>query len=839
MIKHRRWMCVFVLPVFAAAIAVAAAPNDNKPASTSTKKTSTSSARRGPIAPPVVTAQAESSGGNLPVRRVVLYKSGVGFFEHQGQVDGNETVDINFTSGQLNDVLQSLTVLDLSGGRITGVDYNSDAPLAQRLGTLSLPLAEDTNIENFYSALRGVRLEMRDGTNVVTGRLLSVERKTRVSGGNTLEVDLATLVSDSGEVRSVEITPAVSVQVADRDASQEVNRYLSLLASVRQEEMRRMTIATAGSGERSLYVSYISEVPIWKTTYRIVLPSKSGEEPLLQGWAIVDNTVGEDWDNVELSLVSGAPQSFIQQLSQPYYARRPVVPLPQLAQLMPQTHEGAMLGGVTSLSGVVTDESGAVIPGASVTLLSPSGQTAGSVVTDSAGYYQFGDLPAGNYQLQANARGFQATNVQGLSLGGGRAATQDMRLQVGTESQTVTVSASTNGIETDSVSASRSRSLGSSAELGGSLGGVLGNGRGDGVGYATGTGSAYAMAGTGTISAARQQMSSAAEGSDLGDLFEYKLKDRVTIHKNESALVPIIQTHVEAEKVSLWNQSLGSERPLRALWLTNSSNDTLDGGSFSVLEDETFAGEGITDPIKPGEKRIISYATDLGVRVDRSNWNEVDRVNKVRILHGLMTQTSEQRTTTTYTIRNDDTTGRTVLIEHPVRVGWSLNPNDAKPDETTSNVYRFRVSVGAKGTATFTVREASPVQSQYALTNLTSDEVALFVRQKSINPEIEAALRKILAQKDLVSQLAGQISDNDDATQKIFDDQARLRENMKALKGTPEERALTQRYTQQLSDQENQLDTLKKQAADLQDKQDAAQKQLDEMIESLSMDADI
>jgi len=839
MIKHRRWMCVFVLPVFAAAIAVAAAPNDNKPASTSTKKTSTSSARRGPIAPPVVTAQAESSGGNLPVRRVVLYKSGVGFFEHQGQVDGNETVDINFTSGQLNDVLQSLTVLDLSGGRITGVDYNSDAPLAQRLGTLSLPLAEDTNIENFYSALRGVRLEMRDGTNVVTGRLLSVERKTRVSGGNTLEVDLATLVSDSGEVRSVEITPAVSVQVADRDASQEVNRYLSLLASVRQEEMRRMTIATAGSGERSLYVSYISEVPIWKTTYRIVLPSKSGEEPLLQGWAIVDNTVGEDWDNVELSLVSGAPQSFIQQLSQPYYARRPVVPLPQLAQLMPQTHEGAMLGGVTSLSGVVTDESGAVIPGASVTLLSPSGQTAGSVVTDSAGYYQFGDLPAGNYQLQANARGFQATNVQGLSLGGGRAATEDMRLQVGTESQTVTVSASTNGIETDSVSASRSRSLGSSAELGGSLGGVLGNGRGDGVGYATGTGSAYAMAGTGTISAARQQMSSAAEGSDLGDLFEYKLKDRVTIHKNESALVPIIQTHVEAEKVSLWNQSLGSERPLRALWLTNSSNDTLDGGSFSVLEDETFAGEGITDPIKPGEKRIISYATDLGVRVDRSNWNEVDRVNKVRILHGLMTQTSEQRTTTTYTIRNDDTTGRTVLIEHPVRVGWSLNPNDAKPDETTSNVYRFRVSVGAKGTATFTVREASPVQSQYALTNLTSDEVALFVRQKSINPEIEAALRKILAQKDLVSQLAGQISDNDDATQKIFDDQARLRENMKALKGTPEERALTQRYTQQLSDQENQLDTLKKQAADLQDKQDAAQKQLDEMIESLSMDADI
>src|SRR5690349_24836763 len=125
-----------------------------------------------------------------------------------------------------------------------------------------------------------------------------------------------------------------------------------------------MTISTTGSGERNLYVSYISEVPIWKTTYRIVLPSKADKKPLLQGWAIVDNTVGEDWNDVELSLVAGAPQSFIQQLSQPYYARRPVVPLPQSVQLSPQTHESAMLGGFSNLSGVVTDPSGAVIPGA-------------------------------------------------------------------------------------------------------------------------------------------------------------------------------------------------------------------------------------------------------------------------------------------------------------------------------------------------------------------------------------------------------------------------------------------------------------------------------------------
>ena len=103
-----------------------------------------------------------------------------------------------------------------------------------------------------------------------------------------------------------------------------------------------MTVSTAGSGDRNLYVSYISEVPLWKTTYRIVLPTKAEKRPLLQGWAIVDNTVGEDWKNVELSLIAGAPQSFVQELSQPYYTRRPVVALPENAMLTPQTHEATM-----------------------------------------------------------------------------------------------------------------------------------------------------------------------------------------------------------------------------------------------------------------------------------------------------------------------------------------------------------------------------------------------------------------------------------------------------------------------------------------------------------------
>ncbi|MGA9593865.1 MAG: carboxypeptidase-like regulatory domain-containing protein, partial [Candidatus Acidiferrales bacterium] len=502
----------------------------------------------------------------LPVRRVILYKSGVGYFEHLGRVSGDQSVHIDFSSGQLNDVLQSLTILDLNGGRIGGVTYNSEAPLGQRLGALRLPLEEQTSVSKFYEALRGARLEVRSSTSVVTGRLLSVERKTRVSGGTTLEVDLATLVSDSGEVRSIELTPAITVRLADSDVSGEVGRYLLLLSSERQADLRRMNISTEGSGDRQLYVSYISEVPVWKTTYRIVLPTKSSADTLLQGWAIVDNTVGEDWNDVELSLVAGAPQSFIQQLSQPYYATRPVIPLPANVQLTPQTHEGAMTGGLAGLSGRVTDASGAVIFNARVSLLNASGGVAASTTSDNQGHYEFGDIPAGQYTLEVQSPGFQKTQVQGLSLGGGQEVAQDANLQVGTATQTVTVTGSNGAsVETES------------AEVAGVAGGVLGSGAslGSGGGIAvrdgSGGGSGGGVLSAGTISSTRGAMQAAASGADLGDLFEYKLKDRVTIHKNESALVPIVQAHIAAEKVSLWNDSLGSPRPLRALWLTNSS----------------------------------------------------------------------------------------------------------------------------------------------------------------------------------------------------------------------------------------------------------------------------
>jgi DNA repair exonuclease SbcCD ATPase subunit len=276
-------------------------------------------------------------------------------------------------------------------------------------------------------------------------------------------------------------------------------------------------------------------------------------------------------------------------------------------------------------------------------------------------------------------------------------------------------------------------------------------------------------------------------------------------------------------------------RPQRALWLSNSSGLTLDGGSFSVMEDETFAGEGIFDSIRPDEKRLVSYATDLALNASTRNNTERERVARVRINRGTLVQESEVREKKTYTFRNEDTSPRIVIVEHPVRLGYQLC-SDAQPAETTAAWQRFRVSVEPKQTTSLVVEEARREQTAFAVTNITSDQVALFVREKSIDKTVQDALEKIVAQKALAADLDSKRSDRDDEQMQIFDDQQRLRENMKSLKGSPEEKKLLERYTQQLDAQENRLETLRKEIQQLEAQKESAQESLNKMIEELALD---
>lgn len=768
--------------------------------------------------------QAQDAPDRLPVKRVVLFKNGVGYFEHLGTVRDRQDVGIAFTSGQLNDVLKSLTVLDLNGGRIAGVGYGSSAPIDRQLGDLRLPVSEKTSLTEFLAALRGAKVEIRNGTTVIAGRLLSVERKTRMGGGATLEVDYVALLTDHGEVKTTEVSPSFSVRLLDAGLATRVGRYLDVASASREADVRRMVISTDGAGERSLFVSYISEVPVWKATYRIVLNPKTAKSPLLQGWAIVDNTVGQDWEKVELSLVAGAPQSFIQNLAQPYYARRPVVPLPESANRAPQTYESTLIFGGARIAGTVTDPAGVAVAGATVKAFDASGTLVGQAITSASGTYELSASSEGPVNMEVSLAGFSRAVLNDVAVSSARLTQRDVRLKLGSVSQAIQVTAEQLPLQTESASISpNGRSLGTGAALGKT------------VYNKTAAPPPPVPTPSSVLMAARGRAETAARAQELGDLFEYKLKEPITILKNHSALVPIVQSSIGAEKVSVWNEQSGAARPQRALWINNSSGLTLDGGSFSVLEDETFAGEGVFEPIRPGEKRLVSYATDLALNTSSRIGSDQQRVTRVRVANGTMIHESELREKKTYTFRNEDSQPRTIIVEHPARSGYELR-GDAQPSEITSGWMRFRLNVEPKQTASLMVEEARPLQVSYKVDSISKDQIAVFLSQRSIDRNVEEALRKVLAQKELVGGVSSQKSDRESEQEKIFDDQQRLRENMKSLKGSAEERTLLQRYTKQLNDQEDRLEALRKEIARLDALEDTEQDKLNQMIRDLSVD---
>jgi hypothetical protein len=325
-----------------------------------------------------------------------------------------------------------------------------------------------------------------------------------------------------------------------------------------------------------------------------------------------------------------------------------------------------------------------------------------------------------------------------------------------------------------------------------------------------------------------------AQAQDLGDYFEYNLKQSITIGKNQSALVPILQSRIEVEKVTLWSAN-GGQRPLRALWIKNASGLTLDSGTFNIIDSGTFAGEGLIETAHPDERRLLSYAADTAVRVTAESEFKDQPVSHVRIAKGVIFISREQRNKMKYTVRNADTAARQVVIEHPVREGWKLVESN-KPEETSASHYRFRIAVEPSKTGELTVEEFHPEQTTSQLTDLTDNQVEVLSVENRMTPALQQAFRQVLDQKNVVAKLQSEIASRQQALNGINRDQARIRENMKALKGSVEEKALLQRYTKQLDSQEDRLSALNKEIADLQQKQAQEQQKLDDLVQQIALD---
>jgi hypothetical protein len=676
-------------------------------------------------------SKSTDSSQTLPIKRVILYSNGVAYIERRGFITGNAEVDFSFKQSQVDDVLKSMIVLDLGKGKIGSVSYNSSQPVTAQ--TADIPFSVDSKTENsgeneggiaeVLSQLQGANVLVTSNKATATGSILTVEKRNLPAEKDKPASVLHFLViaSETGEISSFDLNEVRSVKILDDETRRDINEFKTAVSSARRRDAKTITVTSDGIGQREMIVSYTIAAPIWKTTYRVVLDEQG--KPFFQGWAIVDNVSDENWENVQLSLVSGSPVSFIQNLQKPLYRYRPVVPIPEDLNLEPQLYEPDMF------------------------------------------------IVEKNYELrQSNGIG------QGSGIGGGS-----------------------------------------------------GSGRGNGIGP-----QAVTTSMSEALLSENSGVQTAAIGAQFGDLFEYRIEQAVSVPKNRSALIPIIQTKMEGERVSIFRENEDSDddeeettpRPMSGMLLKNTTSLTFEGGSMTIIDGNAYAGEALMERLKPKENRLISFALDLGTLINIKNEEDREPAKLVKAVEGSFEVHYFKTDKKIYQLQNQTDKLRYVYIEHPITEGWKLSDSTPKPDETTQNFYRFRVELPPFERKDLVVTEVQGLKDSYRLASITYKDLDLFIKQNYINEPTRAKLARLIELRSEIFQIDENLKKLDKEIGEISADQKRLRENIEALAKTSEAKQLITRYVQIANEQETRLQEINKERKSLTNEKEQKEKQL-------------
>ena len=793
--------------------------------------------RRMPVARPASTTQPQAIRSNaqtLPIRRVILYSNGVAYIERRGAVTGHAEIDLSFKQSQVDDVLKSMVVLDLGQGRIGAVSYNSSAPPSARMADIPFSIEAGTasgnngGLAGVLSQLQGARVVVAVANRTVTGSILTIEeRRSQLDANKPAQTSHALVIASAGgELMSFDLAEVRSIKLIDEGTRRDVSEFANATASARRRDAKTIVVTSDGAGSREMLVSYTIAAPIWKTTYRVVLDSTG--KPFFQGWAIVDNVSDEDWNNISLSLVSGSPVSFIQPIQKPFYRYRPVIGMPEDLKLSPQTYEDNEGSAAGTVSGRVTDANGATVASAAVIITNTATNQSFSTSTSSDGMFQSQILAPGNYRVTINARGFKRHVITDVAVSGNSPAYANATLEVGNVSETVTITSSADQFS----NAPTQRRVGQLP---------LASRTVQGLSLMSGLGSGNNMTIDGTklsdaITRPDSGVETAATGSEVGDLFEYRIEQPVTVPRDRSALIPILQTRMEGERVSIYNESNRRDRAMGGMLLKNTSSLTLEGGAMTVIDGDAYAGEALMERLKPGEERLISFALDLGTLVNASIKADRAPAFMVRAINGVFQAHYYETSKKVYTLTNQTDKPRVVFIEHALRQDWTLTDDTARPDAKTARYYRFRVPLGPHQKVELPVTERRALMDSYALMDFSRPDLELFIARNYIDAATRTTLEKILDVKSRMTMTDSRIEAIEREVVEIGADQGRLRDNIKALTATAEARQLITRYVSKADTQETRLEQLNKEKKTLNDERASLQNELEAMIRGLAVD---
>lgn len=620
----------------------------------------------------------------IPVRRIALFSSGVGFFEHTGSITGDSSSPLVLPTEAVNDVLKSLIVSDPSATFLS-VTYPSEETLYRTLRSLKVDLSSAFDLVSILSGMRGAELEVLS-PDPTLGRILTVENRMDEEG-KALKAVL-TLSTREG-IKAFALDEISSFKFTDPEVERDLARALDLVYSSLDGDSKTLTLNMAGKGTRNVRFAYVKPSPVWKASYRLEL---SGDQPLLQGWAIVDNTSDDDWNNVELSLVTGRPVSFVQRLYEPYYVNRPVVPLAIAGYAEPLTNE--------------------------------------------TGYGQ--DAYAAS-----------------------ESAAMDMAWEE-------------SAAKASPAPLSRPATRGSS----------------DSSGYVD-----------------WEESVSLPVARDSGDLFEFTVAKPVTIARQQSAMIPLVEKPIKAKKVSLFSGekalSGGSVHPYFSAKLENSTGMKLPAGPITVFDGGSYAGDALIEFFPVDGTRLISFGEDLSVSGTLSS-SITQELTSVKIVRGVMTIIRTNTHTKKYQFKNEDRRDRSLLIEHPITRNAEL-AFPARYEEKTDSVYRFAAALAAGKEMTFEVRERSPARETITLGQTRPETLYQYSSSQEIKGTIRVALEKAVEFRRKLDEAQATLGVLESQKKEKTQDQERIRQNLQAT-GTETQQGRD--YLKKLTDSDKEIEAI-------------------------------
>ncbi len=740
-------------------------------------------------------AQAE-----LPIDQLFLYKNGMAYVVRNGQI--SQPITLSFHRDDLNDILKNLIAWNPQTGVPYPLGYSTAIPGDRLLQRFPFDL-RGGGLAAFLYQMKGAELQISLGNRNVTGKLLGVEAADR--GGRPQEQftdNRVTLLAGDGQMRNFWLSEVDVLRFQDSQLNQQMQDYLQIVRETSGQTGADVTIQpTPGSGP--IRVAYVQQFPVWKTSYRLEL----GQTDRLQGWVQIDNPTGEAWQDVELTLVSGSPVSFVMDLYPPLYASRQRVPVPNRQVVGPVAYEGAVQTGRTptepnTIYGTIRDESGVELPGVSVEASSTRGGVDREASTDFSGYYQVASLEPGTYQLQFSLPGFSIVR-QRASLPPGGKVRVDAVLPLGTVSEVV---------ELESVGKS---SLGR---------------------FAAEESMAMAAPAAPPPPAPRLQLAE-AESAQVEDYFEYRFPFPVTLQHRDSALLPFLSREIEAETVSVFNSANHATHPYNSVRLENSSGVPLEPGPVTVFQEGRYAGEAVLEYLNRGAQGLISYGLDYETAIASRSSMRPEEVVRLIIQSGVARFFKESLKTTDYQLKSSAQRPKSIIIEHPLDPSLTLKSPD--PKETTPSFYRFQVELQPNQEIQFPVQEIVSSQSSLALRRLDRREFLVYFSNLNLPADLKAKLEEIVQATTELNQLQQERNGLQRRYDLVSTDQTRIRENLSALGKTSGEKQLTDRYIRQLQAQEDELDRLKQQREELQGRIQEKEAELDRLLARLSFEGDL